>query len=112
MGSRWSMCGNRSFARKRPLLSGNPKRDRLVSVFFVRLGVLVFGQSKTSRVLCKCFRISAGWVGSRGFQRIVVGDAVPRSGYPCSITACLLATLHRIFSIFITHRTFSLCLSA
>ena len=31
MGSRWSRRGNRSFARKRTLLSGNPKRERTES---------------------------------------------------------------------------------
>ena len=70
----WEVSGQGAaidtFARKRALLSGNPKRKRTGSPckrVFCRFGVLGIREIKTSGVFCECFRNSAGWVGSRGF---------------------------------------------
>ena len=102
-----------ALARKRAHSSGNPKSKRTESLckrFFLRLGVLVFGRSKHREFCANAIEIPLSGSGAEGFSASC-GGCDPRSGYPCSITACPLATLHRIFSIFISHRKLLLCLS-
>ena len=84
MGSRWSRRGNRYFRAKKGAFEWTIRKvnaqNRPVSVLFVRLGVLVFGQSKHRGFCANALGFPLAGSGAEGFSASWWGMQSPDLG--------------------------------